>query len=106
VAARNWENIADFLDPQEFGDLATFTRKGVVIARDVPGIFDDPTLSAESGEYIANVSQPRFTAELARVAHLKKNDECTIAGDAFMLDHDPQSDGTGMAILSLSRDYG
>lgn len=105
MSASAWENLDDFLSPDEFADLATFTRHDDVIAKDVPGIFDDPQMNVEAGEYDMNVSDPRFTCAFARVAMLKKNDAAVIGGVAYLLDHDPKSDGTGLAVLKLSRDF-
>jgi hypothetical protein len=105
VPAYAWENPADFLSTDEFATTATFSRGGKVIATDVPGIFDDPTLNVEAGEYDMNSSAPRFTCEHSRVAGLKKNDEAVIDGNAYLLDHDPHADGTGFATLTMSRDF-
>lgn len=105
MPARAWEDLSAFLDPEEFADLATFTRAGGQVIPDVPGIFDDPVLNAETGEYDAAVSAPRFTCEHSRVATLKKNDAAVIGGVAYLLDHDPHPDGTGMAVLTMSRDF-
>lgn len=105
MPAPAWEDLSAFLDPAEFGCLATFTRAGGQVIPDVPGIFDDPTMNAESGEYDLASSEPRFTCEHVRVASLKKNDAVTIGGVAYLLDHDPHPDGTGMAVLKLSRDF-
>lgn len=105
MPARPWENLNDFLSPDEFADLATFTRQGEVIAKDVPGIFDDPAMNVEAGEYDMSVSDPRFTCAHDRVSMLKKNDATVICGVVYLLDHDPKTDGTGMAVLKMSRDF-
>jgi hypothetical protein len=105
VPALAWEDPADFLSTDEFATTATFSRGGKVIARDVPGIFDDPTMNVETGEYDMNSSAPRFTCALSRVGMLKKNDEAMIDGAAYLLDHDPHKDGTGWAVLTMSVDF-
>jgi len=105
MPALSWENPADFLSTDEFAVTATFKRGGSVIAQDVPGIFDDPTMNVEAGEYDMNSSAPRFLCELARVRTLKKNDECVIGGTVYLLDHDPHADGTGWATLTMSVDF-
>lgn len=105
MPAPAWENLDDFLSPDEFADLATFSRHDQVIAKDVPGIYDDATMNVEAGEYDMAASVPRFTCAHARVAMLKKNDSAVIGGEAFLLDHDPRADGTGMAVIELSRDF-
>jgi len=105
VPAYAWENPVDFLSTDEFAFTATFSRGGNVLAKDVPGIFDDPTLNAESGEYDMNSSAPRFTCAYDRVRMLKKNDEVVIDGATYLLDHDPHSDGTGFAQIVMSVDF-
>jgi hypothetical protein len=105
MPAPAWENLADFLSTDDFAVLATFTRAGGQVIADVPGIFDDPVMNVEAGEYDVAASMPRFTCAHARVAMLKKNDATTIDGVAYLLDHDPYPDGTGMAVLQLSRDF-
>lgn len=105
MPAPAWENLADFLSTDDFATLATFTRAGGQVIEGVPGIFDDPVMNVEAGEYDAAVSMPRFTCAHARVAMLKKNDAALIDGVAYLLDHDPHADGTGMAVLLMSRDF-
>jgi len=105
MPAPAWENLDDFLSTDDFAVLATFTRAGGQVIPDVPGIFDDPVMNADTGEYDVAASMPRFTCAHARVAMLKKNDAATIGGVAYLLDHDPHADGTGMAVLQLSRDF-
>lgn len=100
-----WEDPADFLSTDEFATTAAFSRGGKLIAKDVPGIFDDPTLNVELGEYDMNASAPRFLCEHAKVAMLKKNDEAVIDGVTYLLDHDPHADGTGFATVLMSRDF-
>lgn len=105
MPALAFENPDDFLSTDEFATTATFSRGGKVIAADVPGIFDDPTMNAELGEYDMNASAPRFLCVHAKVAMLKKNDEAVIGGTAYLLDHDPHADGTGWATVMMSRDF-
>lgn len=105
MPAPAWEDLSVFTDPDDFGVLVTFTRAGGQVIPSVPGIFDDPAMNAETGEYDIALSQPRFTCAYAPVATLKKNDAAVIDGVAYLLDHDPHPDGTGMAILTLSRDF-
>lgn len=105
MPAPAWENLDDFLSTDDFAVLATFTRAGGQVIPNVRGIFDDPTMNAETGEYDVAASQPRFTCAYTPVAALKKNDACMIDGIAYLLDHDPHPDGTGMAVIELSRDY-
>ena len=105
MPAPAWEDLSAFLSVDDFATLASFTTKSGQTIPGVPGIFDDPTMNVESGEYDMASSQPRFTCAYAPVAALKKNDECVIDGVTYLLDHDPHPDGTGMAVLMMSRDF-
>lgn len=103
----SWERLDDFLSPKDFGYLATFTPEGGAARAPVAGIFDEPTFDAEAGEYDFSASAPRFTCKASDVAGLKKGAACAIAGNpvAYYLAHDPQPDGTGMAVVVLARDF-
>lgn len=105
MPAPAWEDLSAFLDTGDFAVLATFTRAGGQVIPDVPGIFDEAVMNAEAGEYDVAAGMPRFTCAHAPVAGLKKNDAAVIGGVAYLLDHDPHADGTGMAVLALSRDF-
>jgi hypothetical protein len=105
MSAPAWEELSVFTDPDDFGVLATFTRVGGQVIPDVPGIFDEAVMNVQAGEYDMAAGMPRFTCAHAPVASLKKNDAVTIDGVAYLLDHDPHPDGTGMAVLTLSRDF-
>lgn len=105
MPAPAWEDLSVFTDPDDFGSLATFTRASGQVIPDVPGIFDEAVMNVEAGEYDMAAGMPRFTCAYAPVALLKKNDAALIGGIAYLLDHDPHPDGTGMAVLNLSRDF-
>ena len=101
-----WEDLSAFLDTDDFAVMATFTRTGGQVIPSVPGIYDGPTENAKAGGFDLAGTSPTFLCEYARVSTLKKNDAAVIAGiGAFLLDHDPHPDGTGMATLHLSVDY-
>lgn len=86
----------------EEGDPVTYTRALV-------GIFDDPYLNADIGEYEADTSAPRFTCKevdvvgVGRGDYWQRLDAKTMqpVGDLFNIMTDPQSDGAGMAILRM-----
>lgn len=99
-----WDDLSVFVDTDDFAILATFVRVGGQVIPDVAGNFDSPAMLASAGEFTMTTSDARFTCPHAKVATLKKNDTATIDGLAYYLDHDPQPDGTGMAILHLSLD--
>lgn len=102
-----WERLDDFLSPNDFGDLVTFTPAGGVARAPIAAIFDEPTWNAEAGEYDFVGGEPRLTCKASDVVGLKKHDGATIAsapGVAYALAHDPHPDGTGMAVVILARD--
>ena len=102
MPAPTWENLDDFLQTEDFATVATFTTASG--KRGVTGIFDEPTFNAETGEYDMASAAPRFTCKAADVDGVKRNDACVIAGVSYAVDHDPHPDGTGLAVVELSRD--
>lgn len=101
MPAPAWEDLGAFLSLDDFASSATFTLAagGALV---VAGIFDDPVVNASTGEYDMAVMQPRFTCRAADVADVRKNDQATIGGVSYWVDHDPHQDGTGMAVVMLS----
>lgn len=98
-----WDNLDDFLSPDDFAVSACFILADGREIAPVFGVFDDPTMNAETGEFDMNVSAPRFTCKASCVAAVKRNDAVHIEGERYEVDHDPQLDGTGMATVYLSR---
>lgn len=78
----------------EEGDPVTYTRS-------LAGIFDDPYLNADLGEYEADTSAPRFTCKESDVAGVRRGDYLTLDGKTYNIMSDPQSDGAGMSILRM-----
>ena len=68
-----------------------------------PGIFDEPYLNTQIGEFELDASQPRLTCKAADVPDLQAKDEVQIGGQVYYLLTGPQFDGTGMAVLSLAK---
>lgn len=103
----SWDNLGAFLQPGDFAVTATITLQAGG-TRLVQGIYDDPYLNADLGEYDADLSEPRFTCKLADVVGVKRGDSLTIAGEAGTFDvlREPQGDGTGMAVLKLAHNAG
>ncbi|WP_441228011.1 head-tail joining protein [Tardiphaga sp. 20_F10_N6_6] len=112
MPAPSWENLDDFLQPESGGDfaiLAAITLQGTGQVLYVHGIFDDPYLNAQLGEYEADTSAPRFTCKEVDVPDVDRGDywqqvdEKTRApiGDRFSIMTQPQQDGTGIAILHM-----
>ena len=108
----SWENLDEFLQPETAGGFAVpavITLQCHNKKRTVWGIFDDPYLNAELGEYEADTSAPRFTCKevdvvgVARGDYWQRLDSTTMQpiGDVFNIMTDPQSDGAGVAILRM-----
>lgn len=124
----SWENLDDFLQPQDgggfavaatlrieatkppaapgwkpsptpegwkVGDPLTYTKENVY------GIFDDPYLDAQLGEYVTDTSAPRFTCKASDAAGIGRGDWITVNGTTYNVMARPQNDGTGMVILRL-----
>lgn len=112
MPAPSWENLDDFLQPESGGDfaiLAAITLQGTDQVLHVWGIFDDPYLNADLGEYEADTSAPRFTCKESEVAGVGRKDTWQQVdpktrvpfGPILDIMTDPQSDGAGMAIVRM-----
>jgi hypothetical protein len=98
----SWDNLDAFLQADDFAIEATVTPQGGV-SRVVSGIFDEPYLNTQIGEFELDASQPRLTCKAAEVVDLQAKDEVQINGQVYYLLTGPQFDGTGMAVLSLAK---
>lgn len=102
----SWDNLEDFLDPDDFAVVATITPKAG-LARRVNGLYDDDYLSADTGEYTADSGTPRLTCKLVDVVGVKRGDAVFVPGEGhFSVLSDPHQDGTGTAVLKLARNAG
>lgn len=96
-----WEDLDAFLNVDEFAVTATVTlHDGTTKA--VRGIFDDPYLNAQLGEYEADSSRPRLTCKEADVALVRRGDTVEIDGRVYDVLTSAQPDGTGMALLEMA----
>lgn len=95
------EDLDVFLQEDEFAHACELRLAGGTV-REVRGIFDEPFLDAELGEYDLNTSQPRLLGKAADFAGVIRGDTITIAGREFDIMSAPQIDGTGMATLRLA----
>lgn len=100
MPAPSWENLDAFLQLDEFAVTAVLSpAEGV--SRSVAGIFDDPYLDAQLGEYRLDASAPRFQSSAEALAGLQRGDGVVIDGVEYLALGAPKSDGTGMATLEL-----
>lgn len=96
----SWENLDAFLQLDDFAVTATITpAEGV--SRSVVGIFDDPYLDAQLGEYRLDTSSPRFQASESALAGIERGDGVSIDGIEYLALAAPKPDGTGLATLEL-----
>lgn len=96
-----WENLGSFFNTAEFALSVTVTpQTGEPF--EVPGIFDDPYLNAELGEYDMDTNQPRIWCKESDVSQVKTGDTLTVDGRVFDVLNNPESDGTGLAMLRLA----
>ncbi|QTI81492.1 hypothetical protein IAI58_19310 (plasmid) [Roseomonas marmotae] len=99
-----WENLDEFLSagPGEFAVPVTVRLQGGGV-RTFLGIFDEPYLNAETGEYELDTERPRVTCKEADVLGVLRGDKVDIGGRTYDVLTSAQPDGTGLAILELSR---
>lgn len=100
----SWENLDVFLQKDSTGGFAVVAtvqfEDGSV--KDITGIFDEPYLNAQLGEYDFDDSKPRFTCKEADVFNVKRGDYLKFQdGGRFYIMGYPQPDGIGMACLEL-----
>lgn len=95
-----------------FDDLDVFIDDFAITARlclqngavrVISGIFDEPYLNAELGEYEADTQRTRFTCKESDVVGVTRGDTVTIESIVYDVLTTYQPDGTGMAQLELAR---
>lgn len=96
-----WDDLDAFLNTDEFAVSAT-VRLQDGGTRVVRGIFDDPYLNAQLGEYEIDTTRPRLTCKEADVIGVLRGDLVDIAGKTFDVLASAQPDGTGMAVLEMA----
>lgn len=101
VSCKAWENLDIFLDTGDFA-IRVMLRLQDGRERVVSGIFDEPYLNAETGEYELDATQPRLTCRWSDVRDVTRGDLVEIEGQVYDVVTNAQPDGTGMAMLSLA----
>jgi hypothetical protein len=101
MSGPSWDNLDAFLQPDDFAITVSVTPQGGVL-REIRGIFDEPYLNTQIGEYEADAAMPRVTCKARDVADLRVKDAVKVGGKTYYLLTGPQPDGTGMAVLSLA----
>lgn len=96
-----WENLDAFLSPDEFATVAELQLQNGT-TRQVRGIYDEPFLNAELGEYDLDTTRPRLLCKASDLVGVKRGDALVINGQTLDILTAPQADGTGMATLDLA----
>ena len=105
------EDIGQFLRVDEFAHACELILAGGAV-RQVFGIFDEPFLDADLGEYRMDTSQPRLLGKASDFAGASRGDTLIVLAHAgqparsFDVLSAPQIDGTGMATLRLAPQIG
>lgn len=97
----SWENLDDFLSVDEFAVSAVIEDEDGGDIRQVTGIFDDPYLNAELGEYDMDTSKPRFLAKETELSGVRRGARVTIGAKIYDVLTGSQSTGDGMAVLMM-----
>lgn len=103
MPAPAWEDLDAFLTLDTsggFASTATIALQGAGTIS-VRGIFDDPYLDAQLGEYHLDTSAPRFLCKSSEVGDVARGDTITIGATVYDITESPMHDGTGMATIKL-----
>lgn len=97
----DWENLDEFLNEDEFAVPAELQLQSGQ-TRQITGIYDEPFLDAELGEYRMDQVQPRYLTRADLVADVSRGDVLVVLGRTMDIMQTPMADGTGMATLRLA----
>lgn len=101
MPAPAWEDLGVFFDPADFAVSATITTQAGA-SRTVSGIFDDPYMNAELGEYDMDNTRPRFMATEADLEGIGRGDTLTLGAKSYDVLTFAQPTGDGLAVLELA----
>lgn len=107
-----WEDLDVFLDTADFAVSGTVTLASGAV-RTFAGIFMDPYLNAELGEYDMDNAKPRFLCKETDTGDVRRGDQITIEqknarglvvwSKSFDILTSAQPTGDGMALLDLAQ---
>ncbi len=97
----SWEDLDGFLNTDEFATTAVLQLQNGT-TRQIVGIFDEPFLDANLGEYRMDQVAPRFTCRADQVGGVTRGDVLVVQGRTLDIMQSPQADGTGMAAIRLA----
>lgn len=93
-----WENLSDFLSLGDFAVKVKVTLESGEV-REFPGIFDDPYLNADLGEYEVDTSTPRVLCKMSDALGIQRGDTMEVEGVVYDIMRSPKPDGTGLATI-------
>ncbi|SAL03130.1 hypothetical protein AWB77_06714 [Caballeronia fortuita] len=95
-----WDELDTFLDPDDFGSVATITLKDGTVLTAV-GLLDEPGLAAALGTFQQDTTRPVFTCKYADVSRVRRGDLFLIEGKEYDAHKSPHQDGHGLAAIEL-----
>lgn len=102
MAALGFEDLSEFFDLNEFATTAILYNAGG--AQEIIGIFDEPSVEAEIGQFEIDTVSLTFRCKASEVVNAERGDRLTIDDRELWLTKLPQADGTGLAVLFLAVD--
>jgi len=100
-----WEDLSEFLDPDEFGQRARLFRGEQEIG-EVLGIYDNPTERKELGDFTLDETGPRFLCAEPAGLQARRGDVLDLDGVKLDVVQNPRRDGTGFVVLELAEEAG
>ncbi len=92
------DNLDDFFHLDDFAVEVSFQNK-VVLAQ-----FDTHPIDSYLGQIDYEINQPQITGSYQDLKDLTPRDLIEIEGKTFRVEHYPDHDGTGLAIVKLSEE--
>lgn len=108
----SWDDLDQFTDPDDFGVRAVVQLQAGGPPLRIPGgVFDDPYLNTQLGEYEPDTAAPRYVCKESTVAAVRRGDTLRLVdaqwqpldGITYDVLHAPEPDGTGMATIRLAK---
>lgn len=97
-----WDDVEDFIELDDFASPVVLTLQSGE-QKSFPGIFDDPLMTAQTGEYAADLRDPRLTCLESDVRGVSRGDRVVVADKPYDVLDAPHFDGTGTAVLKLAQ---
>ncbi len=107
-----WEDLDVFLNTDDFALFGTVTFQSGDPPRTFPGIFDDPDVTGQLGEYSLETARPRFLCKETDTAGIVRGDTLLVFqknkrgvvvwSKTFDLLAGGHATGDGMAVLELA----